>query len=73
MDNELLFVARPQPGRQRFGKQALPAVRERVERPGAWEAKGKRVWRRVEPRQGRHYGRKLMASTLIQVRRFCAT
>jgi transposase len=62
----------PQRGRKRFFNQAIHALRERVERTCAWEEKCKRLLLRFEPLQCRHYGMKLMAYTLINVRRFCA-
>jgi hypothetical protein len=45
----------------------------RVERTFAWEDKGKRLWLRFERIQQRHYGRKLMAYTLLNLRKFCGT
>ena len=59
-------------GRKRFFNQALHALRERVERTFAWEDKFKRLLLRFEYFQRRHYGMKLMAYTLINVRRFCS-
>ena len=43
----------------------------RVERTFAWEDKFKRLLLRFEHIQQRHYGMKLMAYTLINLRRFC--
>jgi hypothetical protein len=63
----------PKRGRKRFFNQAIHALRERVERTFAWEDKFKRLLLRFEHIQLRHYGMKLMAYTLINVRRFCAT
>ncbi len=63
----------PKRGRKRFFNQAIHALRERVERTFAWEDKFKRLLLRFESLQCRHYGMKLMAYTLINVRRFCAT
>ncbi len=63
----------PKRGRKRFFNQAIHALRERVERTFAWEDKFKRLLLRFEYLQCRHYGMKLMAYTLINVRRFCAT
>jgi len=63
----------PKRGRKRFFNQAIHALRERVERTFAWEDKCKRLLLRFEYLQCRHYGMKLMAYTLINVRRFCAT
>ena len=42
-----------------------------VERTFAWEDKFKRLLLRFEFRQQRHYGMKLMAYTLINLRHFC--
>ena len=50
----------------------MHALRERVERTFAWEDKCKRLLRRFEHIQQRHYGMKLMAYTLINLRRFCS-
>jgi transposase len=63
----------PKRGRKRFFNQAIHALRERVERTFAWEDKFKRLLLRFEHLQCRHYGMKLMAYTLINMRRFCAT
>jgi Transposase DDE domain len=62
---------RPKRGRKRWFNAAMHALRERVERTFAWEDKCKRLLLRFEPIQQRHYGMKLMAYTLINVRRFC--
>jgi len=51
--------------------KAIHALRERVERTFAWEDKFKRLLLRFEYHQRRHYGMKLMAYTLINLRRFC--
>ena len=48
------------------------ALRERVGRTFAWEDKFKRLLLRFEYIQQRHYGIKLMAYTLINLRRFCS-
>ena len=64
---------RPKRGRKRGFNAAIHALRERVERTFAWEDKFRRVLLRFEHIQQRHYGMKLMAYTLINVRRFCAT
>jgi hypothetical protein len=58
-------------GRKRWFNQAIHALRERVERTFAWEDTFKRLFLRFEHIQQRHYGMKLMAYTLINVRRFC--
>ena len=63
----------PKRGRKRCFNQAIHAFRERVERTFAWEDNFKRLLLRFEHIQLRHYGMKLMAYTLINVRRFCAT
>jgi len=59
-------------GRKRLFNAAIHALRERVERTFAWEDKFKRLLLRFEHIQQRHYGMKLMAYTLINVRRFCS-
>ena len=51
--------------------QPAHALRMRVERTFAWEDKFKRLLLRFEYHQRRHYGMKLMAYTLINLRRFC--
>ena len=58
-------------GRKRWFNAVIHALRERVERTFAWEDKFKRLLLRFEYIQQRHYGMKLMAYTLINVRRFC--
>src|SRR5467141_2954350 len=58
-------------GRKRLFNAAIHALRERVERTFAWEDKFKRLLLRFEYIQQRHYGMKLMAYTLINVRRLC--
>ena len=63
----------PKRGRKRWFNIAIHALRERVERTFAWEDKFKRLLLRFEHLQRRHYGMKLMAYTLINVRRFCTT
>jgi transposase len=62
---------RPKRGRKRLFNEAMHALRERVERTFAGEDKFKRLLLRFEHIQQRHYGMKLMAYTLINVRRFC--
>jgi hypothetical protein len=59
-------------GRQRFCNAASHALRTRVDRTFAWEDQFKRRRLRVEHMQQRHFGMKLMAYTLINVREFCA-
>ena len=60
-------------GRKRLFNEAIHALRMRVERTFAWEDKFKRLLRRFEHIQQRHYGMKLMAYTLINLREFCGT
>jgi transposase len=62
----------PKRGRKRWCNAAMHALRDRVERTFAWEDKFKRLLLRFEHIQQRHYGMKLMAYTLINVRRFCS-
>ena len=57
-------------GRNRFFNEAIHALRMRVERTFAWEDKFKRLLLRLNIQQ-RHYGMKLMAYTLINLRAFC--
>src|SRR5262245_142914 len=61
----------PKRGRKRLFNAAIHALRMRVERPFAWEDTCKRLLLRFERLQQRHYGMKLMASTLINLRAFC--
>jgi transposase len=61
----------PKRGRKRLFNAAIHAVRERVERTFAWEDTCKRLLLRFEYIQQRHDGMKLMAYTLINLRRFC--
>jgi transposase len=58
-------------GRKRLFKAAIHALRTRVDRTFAWEDKFKRLLLRFEHIQQRHFGMKLMAYTLINVREFC--
>ena len=58
-------------GRKRFFNAAIHALRARVDRTFAWEDKFKRLLLRFEHIQQRHFGMKLMAYTLINVREFC--
>src|SRR6266571_4526069 len=60
-------------GRKRFFNAAIHALRMRVERTFAWEDKFKRLFLRFERIQQRHYGMKLLAYTLINLRSFCGT
>src|SRR5215471_3849481 len=61
----------PKRGRSRLFNAAIHALRMRVERTFAWEDKLKRLLLRFERIQQRHYGMKLMAYTLINLRGFC--
>ena len=60
-------------GRKRFFNEAIHALRMCVERTFAWEDKFKRLLLRFEHIQQRHYGMKLMAYTLMNLREFCDT
>src|SRR5688572_27866469 len=60
-------------GRKRLFNKAIHALRMRVERTFAWEDKFKRLLLRFKRIQQRHYGMKLMAYTLINLRAFCGT
>ena len=63
----------PKRGRKRFFNAAIHALRMRVERTFAWEDKFKRLLLRFERIQQRHYGMKVLAYTLINLRKFCGT
>ena len=58
-------------GRKRLFNAAIHALRRRVDRTFGWEDKCKWLLLRFEHMQQRHYGMKLMAYTLINVREFC--
>jgi hypothetical protein len=58
-------------GRKRRFNAAIHALRMRGERTFAWEDKFKRLLLRFERIQQRHYGMKLLAYTLINLRGFC--
>jgi transposase len=58
-------------GRTRLFNAAIHALRTRVDRTFAWEDKFKRLLLRFEHMQQRHFGMKLLAYTLINVRQFC--
>ena len=60
-------------GRKRLFNAAIYVLRMRVERTFAWEDKFKRLLLRFERIQQRHYGIKLLAYTLINLRKFCGT
>src|SRR6266702_47927 len=61
----------PKQGRKRLFNAAIHSLRLCVERTFAWEDKFKRLLLRFEFKQQRHYGMKLMAYTLINLRHFC--
>jgi transposase len=61
----------PTRGRKRLFDAAIHALRMRVERTLAWEDTCKRLVLRFERIQPRHYGMKLLAYTLINLRAFC--
>ena len=58
-------------GAKRFFHETIHALRMCVERTFAWEDKFKRLLLRFERIQRRHFGMKLLAYTLINVREFC--
>jgi hypothetical protein len=58
-------------GRKRLFNAAVHALRACVERTFAWEDKFKRLLLRFERIQQRHYGMKVLAYTLINLRAFC--
>jgi transposase len=58
-------------GRKRFFNAAIHVLRTRVDRTFAWEDKFKRLLLRFEHLQQRHFGMKLLAYILINVREFC--
>src|SRR5262245_13173444 len=58
-------------GRKRLFNAAIHALRTRVDRTFAWEDTFKRLLLRFEYMQQRHFGMKLMAYTLINIREFC--
>jgi transposase len=58
-------------GRKRLFNAAIHALRTRVDRTFAWEDKFKRLLLRFEHMQQRHFGMKLLAYTLINMREFC--
>ena len=60
-------------GRKRLFNKAIHKLRDRVERTFAWEDKFKRLLLRFEHIQQRHYGMKLMAYTMVNIRHFCGT
>jgi transposase len=60
-------------GRKRLFNAAIHVLRTRVDRTFAWEDKFKRLLLRFEHIQQRHFGMKLLAYTLINLREFCGT
>ena len=58
-------------GRKRLFNEAIHALRTRVDRTFAREDQFKRLLLRFAHMQQRHFGMKLMAYTLINVREFC--
>jgi hypothetical protein len=58
-------------GRKRLFNATIHALSTRVDRTFAWEDKFKRLLLRFEHIQQRHFGMKLLAYTLINVREFC--
>jgi transposase len=58
-------------GRKRLFNAVIHALRTRVDRTFAWEDKFKRLLLRFERIQQRHFGMKLLAYTLINLREFC--
>ncbi len=58
-------------GSKRLFNAAIHALRTQVDRTFAWEDTFKRLLLRFEHLQPRHFGMKLMAYTLINVREFC--
>ncbi len=61
----------PKRGRKRLCNDAIHSLRMRVERTFAWEDKFKRLLLRFDRIPQRHYGMKLLAYTLINLRKFC--
>jgi hypothetical protein len=61
----------PKRGRKRLFNAAIHSLRLCMERTFAWEDKFKRLLLRFEFKQQRHYGMKLMAYTMIDLRHFC--
>jgi transposase len=59
------------PNRQGLFNAAIHALRTRGDRTFAWEDTFKRLLRRFEHLQPRHFGMQLLAYTLINVREFC--
>jgi hypothetical protein len=59
-------------GWKRLFNAVMHAISTRVDRTFAWEDKCKRLLLRFEHMQQRHYGMKLIAYTLMNLREFCA-
>ena len=64
---------RPKRGRKRLFNATIHALRLCVERTLVWEDQVKRLLLRFERIQRRQYGLKLLAYTLINLRKFCGT
>ena len=58
-------------GRKRLFNATIHALRLRVERTFAWEDKFRRLLLRFERIQQRHYGMKVLAYMLMNLRVFC--
>jgi transposase len=58
-------------GRKRLFNAVIHGLRTRVDRTFAWEDKFTRLLLRFERIQQRHFGMKLLAYTLINLREFC--
>lgn len=61
----------PKRGRRRFFDEVLYKLRFTIERTFAWEDKFNRLLLRFETKQSRHWGFKLLAFTLLNLREFC--
>ena len=62
---------KPKRGRKRLFNEEVHQLRLTVERTFAWEDKFKRLLLRFERIQSRHFSFKLLAYTMINIRRFC--
>jgi hypothetical protein len=60
-------------GRKRLFNEAIHALKKRVERTCAWQDKFTRLLLRFARIQQRPYGMKVLAYTLINLRKFCGT
>jgi hypothetical protein len=56
---------------KRLCNAALQALRPQNDRPIAWEDQVRQLLLRCEPIQPGQFGMKLMAHTVIKVRKFC--